>query len=136
MPYRGTKKRNPSAKSKERMNIEKDLYEELEMLARSRGLINKRNGDGNRSELIRLAVDSFKLFSRTYPERLPYPQELIYLLSRLDEAIASQDLKTLQSLQSRIQQNIEYLESWGAKVAMEEAVAEGVIKTKNGSWIV
>lgn len=136
MPYKGTKKRNPSVKPKKRLEIEESLYDQLEIIAKSRGLINPRNGDGNRSELIRLAVDSFKLFSRTYPEQLPYPQELIYLLSQLDEAIASQDMKTLQSLQSRIQQNIEYLESWGAEVAYKEAIAEGVIKTKNGSYIV
>lgn len=123
-------------KSKRPLNLETDLYNRIERLARSRGIINPRNGDGNRSKLIELAVNSFDLFSRTYPESLPYPQEIIYLLDELESAIADKDLSKLESLLPRIIQNREYLESWGAGVAMEDAIAEGVIKTKDDSWIV
>lgn len=136
MPYKGTKKNSPNAKQKQRLNLETNLYDRIERLARSRGIINPRNGDGNRSKLIELAVDSFDLFSRTYPESLPYPQEIIYLLDELERAIADKDLSKLESLLPRIIQNREYLESWGAEVAMEDAIADGTIKLPNNSYIV
>jgi hypothetical protein len=53
MPAKGTKKSNPTGKqSRKPVDIPQALYDALEVSARERGLINLRNGQGNRTKLI------------------------------------------------------------------------------------
>lgn len=102
MPAKGTRKRNPKGKSPTTpMALPNDLYQEIERLAVMRGLINPRNGMGNRTKLIELAIDAFKAFSRSHPDNLPYPQALIV---EMELAVASGDTKW--------QPHLDYLYSW------------------------
>ena len=124
MPAKGTRKRNPKGKRPfTRMEIPDDLYEEIERLAVMRDLINPRNGNGNRTKLIELAINAFKAFSRSYPDNLPYPQALI---AEMELAVASGDTKW--------QPHLDYLYSWSVEQTQEE-IADDVIKVGD-SWIV
>lgn len=112
------------------------LYDRIEQIANKRRMIGSRASRiCTREALSNLAVDAFELFSRTYDDSLPYPQELIYLFIEINRAIANNNWERLQELQEKVRANIEYLESWSASVALSEVVAEGVTKV-GGSYIV
>lgn len=124
MPSKGTQKKNPKGKHPTtQMALPNELYEEIERLAVMRDLINPRNGNGNRTKLIELAIDAFKAFSRSYPDNLPYPQALIV---EMELAVASGD--------ERWQPHLDYLYSWSIEQTQVE-IADGVIEAGD-SWIV
>jgi hypothetical protein len=125
MPAKGTRKINAKGKRPgTQMEIPNELYEEIERLASTHGLINPRNGKGNRTKLIELAVTAFKTFGRSYPDAMPYPQALIV---EMEQAIAQGD--------DRWQPHLNYLYSWSVEQAQAE-MADGVIEVKGGSYIV
>lgn len=109
------------------------LYDRIEQIASKRHMIGSRASRiCTREALSNLAVDAFELFSRTYDDSLPYPQELIYLLIEINRAIVNKNWERLEKLQEKIEANIEYLESWSASVTLAELVAEGGV-TKVGT---
>jgi hypothetical protein len=90
MPAKGTKKKNPQAIARSPVFLPNDLYDEIERLAATYSILNPRNKQGNRTELIKLAVMAFKLLCRHYhsmssPEKLTeYLQKKVAEQERLD----------------------------------------------------
>lgn len=126
MPAKGTSKRNPSGKRPEtQMALPNELYIEIERLAVVHELINPRNGKGNRTKLIEMAIRAFRVFCRQWNmDAMPYPQKLAdYLIRRVTEG------------DKEAQEHLDYLESWSVQQSYEELVAEEAIKTKD-SYIV
>ena len=113
------------------------LYDRIEQIASTRHMIGSRASRiRTREDLSNLAVDAFNLFSRTYDDSLPYPQELVYLLIEINRAIADKNWERLEELQGKVEANIDYLESWSANVALAEVVAEGGVTKVGASYIV
>jgi len=126
MPAKGTHKRNPKGKRPAtKMEVPNDLYDEIERLAVVNGLINLRNGKGNRTKLIEMAVRAFKIFCRQWSmDTMPYPQKLAdYLIRRAKEG------------DEEAQDHLDYLESWSVERSHKEILTEGVIKVGD-SYIV
>jgi hypothetical protein len=112
------------------------LYDRIEQIASTRHVIGSRASRiRTREDLSNLAVDAFNLFSRTYDDSLPYPQELVYLLIEINRAITDKNWEELEELQAKIDANIEYLESWSASVALDEVIAEGGVIRVGSSYI-
>lgn len=123
------KKCNPTGRIKcDRIPVSSIANEKAEELARKLLIINPRTGNGNRSQLVERAIASF---SKTYPYCIPKQNELrLWLLGISHRADIPPDVReTAQTF-------ADYLESWGIEQNLEEAIAEGVIKTPDGSWIV
>ena len=120
MPSKGTRKRNPKGKAPQaQMGLPKDLYDALDELGKANGIINPRNGQGNRTRAIERLFAILPVFSQAKAviemslEYLP-PDEL---------AIAGSVLLKLEELE--IEQ------------AYEEASVEGNLPDpKSGAWIV
>jgi hypothetical protein len=126
MPAKGTRKLKPKGKRSEtQMALPNELYDEIERLAAVHDLINPRNGKGNRTKLIEMAVRAFKLFCRQYnTDSMPYPQKLAdYLIRRANEG------------DEEAQQHLDYLESWSTERSYEEVLAESTVKIRD-SYIV
>ena len=119
MPAKGTRKKNPKGKTPQvQIGLSKDLYDELDVLGRANGIINPRNGNGNRTKVIEKLFAQLPVFSRAKVaiEMLleEHPQGREYAESALVE------LKNLEIEQ-----------------AYEEAKIEGDLPaTKSGAWIV
>lgn len=64
-----------------------------------------------------VAIAAFQAYSRTYGN-LPYPQNLVVLLSGLESAIAAEDWEKVAQFQQQIQDCKEYLQSWGEPTAI------------------
>lgn len=131
MPPKGYKKPS-TGRSRPNLNLtlSKQCQDLLSAIAIDQELINPRNGEPNKSKAVETAALAYKLFRRTYPDRLPYPQALLHTLYQIQQSNGD-----TSHLLEQIQEHIEYIESWGAEVAMNEMIAEGVIKTKDGSYI-
>lgn len=84
-------------------------------------------------ELIRISV---RLFSRSYLHDMPAPKSFIWLLLRLEKAIASENWEQVKGMVSDIQQAQEYIKSWSHELDLKESLAEGVKKTKDGFWVI
>lgn len=118
MPAKGTKKRNPQTIARSSVFLPNDLYNEIERLAAIHGILNPRNGQGNRTKLIELAVMAFKLFCRYYhTDSMPYPENLCrYLHQKVVEG------------DQEAQEHLSYLESWSSVQQMQELMTEGIVK--------
>jgi hypothetical protein len=126
MPAKGTRKLKPKGKRSEtQMALPNELYDEIERLAVVHDLINPRNGKGNRTKLIEVAVRAFKLFCRQYNmDSMPYPQKLAdYLIRKANKG------------DEEAQVHLDYLESWSTERSYEEVLAESTVKIRN-SYIV
>ncbi|HLO51422.1 MAG TPA: hypothetical protein VK211_23620 [Kamptonema sp.] len=109
---KGSKNRKTQPTPQVAWRIDESLYVKLEAIALKHNLINHRNGAGDRSALIKLAIRSFELYSREYGDGLTYPRKLTDLLISLEEAIANKDWDSATALETRITEARKYLESW------------------------
>lgn len=119
MPAKGTRKRNPKGKRPAtKMEIPNELYDALERLGRTNGVLNPRNGQGNRTKVIERLFAQLPVFSRAkvaiemllsgHPQAKEYAESVLI------------DLEDLQIEQ-----------------AYEEARIENVLpEPKSGAWIV
>lgn len=125
MPPKGYKKQN-GGRSRPKLNltISTEAQELLNAIALDQMLT--RDGKPNKSQAVETAVLAYKLFRRTYPESLPYPQALLDTLYKIQ-----QNKGDASELLDRIQEHVNYLESWGAEVSMNEMLAEGVMKVRD-----
>lgn len=134
MPSKGYKKPN-GGRSRPRTNL--TLSEQctslLEAIASDENLINPRTGEPNKSQAVETAALAYKLFRRTYPDNLPYPQSLMHTLLKLIPYLEAKG--DGEQLIGEIEEHIEYIESWGVKAALDEMLAEGVLITPSGDWI-
>lgn len=65
MPAKGTRKRNPKGKTPQvQMGLSKELYDELDKLGKASGIINPRNGNGNRTRVIEKLFAQLPVFSK------------------------------------------------------------------------
>lgn len=119
MPAKGTRKRKPNPTPSTHLKISIDLYDELEKVAKANGIINPRNGQGNRIKMIERLFAQLPIFSQAKAliglsiEHLP-PEKV---------AIAESVLLKLEDLE--IEQ------------AYEEARTDGDLpEPKSGAWIV
>lgn len=65
MPAKGTRKRNPKGKTPQaQMGLSKDLYDALDNLGRANGIVNPRNGQGNRTKVIERLFAQLPVFSK------------------------------------------------------------------------
>lgn len=126
MPAKGTRKRKPVPKKKRKtLGTTEDVWEELERLAVIHGLINPRNGEGNRCAVLRLAIHTLKVWGRYYHnDSMPQPHALVSYLHRRVEAGDEE-----------AQEHLDYLESWSSLQNFKDSVTEGIIEVKD-SYIV
>jgi hypothetical protein len=121
-------KRNPTGRTKkDHIQVSPDAYSKAEELAKSFGIINPRTGNGNRAQLVERAIAALSL---VHPKYLPKQNELMLWLLKIAN---SDEIPTL--IKEEAETWADYLESWGIEQNLEEAIAEGAIKTKGGSWI-
>lgn len=119
MPTKGTRKRNPKGKAPQvQMGLPIDIYDALAELGRVNGIINPRNGQGNRTRVIERLFAQLPVFSQAKVaiEMLleNHPQAKEYAESVLID-----------------------LEGLGIEQAYEEAKIEGNLpEPKAGAWIV
>ncbi|MHC5939266.1 hypothetical protein [Nostoc sp.] len=134
MPPKGHKK-SDGGRSRPRANLtlSQQCQDLLDRIATDEQLINPRTGTPNKSQAVEVAALAYRLFRRTYPDNLPYPQSLLHILFQLVPYLEAKG--DAGEMVVQIHQHIDYLESWGADVALDEMIGEGVIKTKDG-WIV
>jgi hypothetical protein len=119
MPAKGTRKKNPNPTPSTHLKISLDLHDRLDKTGRANGIINPRNGQGNRHEVIERLFAQLPVFSRAKAvlelciEHLPPDKQ----------AIAESVLLELEDL------DIEQ--------AYEEARIEGDLpELKAGAWII
>lgn len=119
VPAKGTCKRNPKGKRLEtQMALPNELYDALEQLGKANGIVNPRNGQGNRTRVIEKLFAQLPVFSRAkvaiqmlldgHPQAKEYAEAALI------------DLEDLEIEQ-----------------AYEEARIEGALpEPKSGAWIV
>lgn len=84
MPAKGTKKKNPAGKQPRKpVDLPVGLYDAIDKLGRANGIINPRNGQGNRSQVIDRLLKILLIFSKakavikTAIEHLPEKEKAI-----------------------------------------------------------
>lgn len=113
--------RPSTGKSKtKKVPVSDEMNELMEALARQFNLMNVRTGEGNRSKLLEMAVLALKVFGRSYPDNMPYPQALIL---EMELAVAKGD--------TRWEKHLDYLYSWSAEHDLTDQLSEQVIKIES-----
>ena len=119
MPRKGTKKSNPTGRTKPRVTLtpHQQVLDLLNKVAFDQDLWNPRSGGLNITQAVEHVTLVYRAYSRFYPEDMPFPQSLCaYLLKR----VAAGDKEA--------QEHLNYIESWGIERDVREAIAEGAIK--------
>lgn len=111
-----------------RIPVSDEVNAACEVLATKFGLTNPRTGSGNRSALIERLIIAL---SHRYPNNFPEQNQLAAWLLKIANASDIPDSYRIEAEQWR-----QYVETWAIDATLEEALAEGVIKTEEGSWIV
>lgn len=95
MPAKGTCKRNPKGKAPQvQMGLSKELYNALDELGRANGIVNPRNGQGNRTRVIERLFAQLPVFSKAkvaiqmllegYPQAKEYAESVLIDLEDLE----------------------------------------------------
>lgn len=65
MPAKGTRKKNPKGKQlRKPVDLPVGLYDAIDRLGRANGIVNPRNGQGNRSQVIARLLKILPVFSK------------------------------------------------------------------------
>jgi len=119
MPRKGTKKSNPTGRTKPRVTLtpHQQVVDLLSKVAFDEQFKNPRNGKVNITQAVEHIALIYRAYSRFYPKDMPFPQSLCaYLLKR----VAAGDKEA--------QNHLDYIESWGIERDVREAIAGGAIK--------
>lgn len=106
MPHKGTKKRNPTGRTKPRVTLtpHQQVLDLLNKVAFDQDFWNPRSGGLNITQAVEHMALIYRAYSRFYPEDMPFPQSLCaYLLKR----VAAGDKEA--------QEHLDYIESWGVE---------------------
>lgn len=113
MPRKGTKKSNPTGRTKPRVTLtpHQQVLDFLNKVAVDQYFWNPRSGKLNITQAVEHMALVYRAYSRFYPKDMPFPQSLChYLLQR----VAAGD--------EEAEQHLEYIESWGVEQDMREAI--------------
>lgn len=120
MPTKGSRKKNPKGKEvRHHVTLPAPLYDALEQLGTSNGIVNPRNGQGNRTRVIERLFAMLPVFSQA---KCALELTLEYLPEK-ERAIAEAVILQLEELE--IEQAYE-----------EAAIERGLPEQKSGAWIV
>ena len=109
MPRKGTKKRNPTGRTKPRITLtpHQQAIALLNEVAIAQQFRNPRSGKPNITQALEHVALVYRAYSRTYPDNMSFPQSLCaYLLKRVAEG------------DKEAGQHLEYIESWGIEQNM------------------
>lgn len=104
MPAKGTSKRNPKGKAPQaQMGLSRELYDALDNLGRTNGIINPRNGQGNRTKVIEKLFAQLPVFSKAktaielllsgHPQAQEYAESVLIDLEDLEIEQAYEEAK-------------------------------------------
>lgn len=119
MPAKGTRKRKPNPTPSTHIKISIDLYDELEKVAKANGIINPRNGQGNRIKVIERLFAQLPVFSQA-------------------KAVVELSIEHLPPEKAAIAESILLkLEDLEIEQVYEDAKIEGDLpEPKSGAWII
>lgn len=119
MPAKGTRKQKPNPTPSTHIKIPIDLYDELEKVAKANGIINPRNGQGNRIKVIERLFAQLPIFSQA-------------------KALIEMSVEHLPPEKAVIAELVLFkLEELEIEQAYKEVRVEGDLpKPKSGAWIV
>ncbi|MBD0345970.1 MAG: hypothetical protein ICV63_14340 [Coleofasciculus sp. Co-bin14] len=102
MPAKGTKKKNPTGKRPQtQIGLPTELYDALDTLGRVNGIVNPRNGHGNRTKVIERLFAQLPVFSKAkiaieillegHPQAREYAEAILTELEDLEIEQAYED---------------------------------------------